>query len=210
MSIIYNSKISDDKIESIVKGFVQRKDAVEVAQLLNISRHTTERIYNLIREAIADASEGPVYLLKLHASNFKGNFPIVGITVTEGGRKIFTRIVGSMSTEMYMNVLKKPQLLSGLISYRDSRNNNFQAWKDGVLTDPKFKVKFVRNLPFNQVRAIHFIPFTSRFFHLYFGVSWSKYNLYLKELEWRYNMNKSISKSEMCSALLRLVGLYSK
>jgi len=118
---LYGSKISCRKFRSILRYFCLEIDAEKTSILVNLNRNTTHRIFNKIRERIAEIceSESPFENgeIELDESYFgarrvkgirgrgaKGKIPVFGML--KRGDKVYTQIINNCSMSELMPIIE--------------------------------------------------------------------------------------------------------
>jgi transposase len=199
--MLKNSKISDYKIKKILKCFCEDLPSIKTARILEINRNTTDRYYNIFREKIAQFSlseQAEFGEFELDESYFgakrirgkrgrgaAGKTPVFGLLKREG--KVFVSIVKSCSREELLPIIKG-KILKGSTIHTD-------GWKayDGLIVNgyDHYRVyhshdEFVRGK--SHVNGIEsFWSFAKRRMAKFNGIASEKFNLYLKECEFRWN-----------------------
>ncbi|MFH1832531.1 MAG: IS1595 family transposase [bacterium] len=200
--MLRNVKISKLKIKKILLHFSEDITASKTAILIGVNRNTVNRYYSLFREEIFKAS---IKELKLLDGEFEcdesyfgakrvrgkrgrgaaGKTPVFGLLKRDG--KVFVTIVKNCSKEELMPIIRG-HVLEGSTVHTD-------GWKayDGLILNgyTHYRVfhsanEFARGK--NHVNGIEsFWSFAKRRLAKFNGVASHKFNLYLKECEFRFN-----------------------
>jgi transposase-like protein len=200
--MLRDAKISNQKIKKLLLHFSEDITASKTAVLVGVNRNTVNRYYTLFREKIYMAS---IEELKLLGGEFEcdesyfgakrvrgkrgrgaaGKTPVFGLLKRDG--KVFVSIVRNCSKEELMPIIKG-HVLEGSTVHTD-------GWKayDGLILNGythhrvhHSKNEFARGK--NHVNGIEsFWSFAKRRLAKFNGVASHKFNLYLKECEFRFN-----------------------
>jgi len=200
--MLRNVKISKQKIKKLLLHFSEDITASKTAILVGVNRNTVNRYYSLFREKIFKVSIAELKLLdgefECDESYFgakrvrgkrgrgaAGKTPVFGLLKRDG--KVFVTIVKSCSKEELMPIIKG-RVLEGSTVHTD-------GWKayDGLILNgyTHYRVfhsanEFARGK--NHVNGIEsFWSFAKRRLAKFNGVASHKFNLYLKECEFRFN-----------------------
>lgn len=200
--MIRSQKISDYKVKKILLCFSLDFTATKTAQFLGLNRKTVDRYYNLFREKIMQASCEEIRQLdgeiELDESYFgarrvrgkrgrgaAGKTPVFGLLKRSG--KVFVSVVKNCSKEELLPIIQG-RILEGSIVHTD-------GWKayDGLILNGydhyrvyHSKNEFARGK--NHVNGIEsFWSFAKRRLVKFNGIVSHKFNLYLKECEFRFN-----------------------
>ena len=201
MTIKY-AKISNKLIKQILKYFCLELTAVQAAKLLSLNRRTIDRYYQIFREQIAQYQEDTLrkmsgeieidesYFGSRHRGDKRGRsterkIPVVGILKRNG--KVYTQIIPDVSRKSLLPIIAK--------LVEKSRSNVYtDKWKsyDGLVLNgyKHYRInhseEFARN--HNHINGIEsFWSYVKRKMRKHNGVSRSKFCLYLKEAEFRFN-----------------------
>ena len=195
------SKLSTYKIKKILKCFCEDLASIKTAKILGFNRNTTDRYYNIFREKIGRFSlskKAELGEFELDESYFgakrirgkrgrgaAGKTPVFGVLKRDG--KVFVSIVKNCSKKELMPIIKG-KILEGSTIHTD-------GWKayDGLILNgyTHHRVyhshdEFARGK--SHVNGIEsFWSFTKRRLAKFNGVASDKFNLYLKESEFRFN-----------------------
>jgi transposase len=196
------SKLSTYKIKKILKCFCEDIPSTKTAKLLSLNRRTIDRYYNLFREKILCASMKEMEVIsgeiELDESYFgtrrvrgkrgrgaAGKTPVFGLLKRDG--KVFVTIVKNCSREELIPIIQG-RVLEGSKIHTD-------GWKayDGLILNGydhyrvhHSKDEFARGK--SHVNGIEsFWSFAKRRLAKFNGIASHKFNLYLKECEFRFN-----------------------
>jgi len=200
------SKLSKYKIKKILKLFCEDISAVKSANILGLNRKTIDRYYNIFREKIVRASIDEMKCLggefELDESYFgakrvrgkrgrgaAGKTPVFGLLKRDG--RVFVSIVKNCSRDEIMPIIKG-HILEGSTIHTD-------GWRayDGLILNgyDHYRVHHSAN-EFSRgkchVNGIEsFWSFAKRRLAKFNGIASHKFNLYLKECEFRFNYRGS-------------------
>jgi transposase len=215
--MIRYSKLTSYQVKKILNLFCEDLIAGKAANLLFLNRKTVDRYYNLFREKIM------AYSLVEMGKRIKGEFeldesyfgakrvrgkrgrgaagktPVFGLLKRNG--KVFVEVVDNCSREQLMPIIKG-KILSGSTVYTD-------GWKayDGLILNgyDHYRIfhshnEFARGK--NHVNGIEaFWSFAKRRLAKFNGIASHKFNLYLKECEFRFNFRNDDLYAIMLSIL---------
>ena len=217
--MLRNIKISKQKIKKLLLHFSEDITASKTAILVGVNRNTINRYYSLFREEIFKASIAELKLLdgefECDESYFgakrvrgkrgrgaAGKTPVFGLLKRDG--KVFVIIVKSCSKEELMPIIKG-HVLEGSTVHTD-------GWKayDGLILNGynHYRVfhsanEFARGK--NHVNGIEsFWSFAKRRLAKFNGIASHKFNLYLKECEFRFNYRND----NLYGKLLEVIGKF--
>lgn len=200
---IIRSRISEKKFREILRLFSLDIEAKKVAEITRISRPTINKIFDKIRERIAEDCEENSPLgegeIELDESYFgakrvrgkrgrgaKGKTPVFGMLKRDG--KVYTQIIKNCSIAEIMPILEEKAYKNSTI-YTDG----FRTY-DGLVNygyKQHFRVKHSDNEFANGRNHINGIE---NFWGLckvrlsrFRGIHKHKFYLHLKECEWRFN-----------------------
>lgn len=200
---IIRSRISEKKFREILRLFSLDIEAKKVAEITRISRPTINKIFDKIRERIAEDCEENSPLgegeIELDESYFgakrvrgkrgrgaKGKTPVFGMLKRDG--KVYTQIIKNCSIAEIMPILEEKASKNSTI-YTDG----FRTY-DGLVNygyKQHFRVKHSDNEFANGRNHINGIE---NFWGLckvrlsrFRGIHKHKFYLHLKECEWRFN-----------------------
>lgn len=199
--LIKYSRVSNELIEEAIKYFALEVPSLKASKILKVNRHTTDKLYNHIREKIVEHSNKQTPLgfgeHEVDESYFgghrKGNrgrgaagkVAVFGILKRNG--KVFTTPVTDVTKKTLRQIIKQ-QVDEGSVIYSDS----FKAY-DGLITDgyKHYRINHAKEFARrkrNHINGIeNFWGFAKTKLRRYNGVSRSKFFLYLKEMEFRFN-----------------------
>ena len=214
--IIKNSKLTNRQIRKIIEYFVLELTSVQTSKQLQINRHTTDRIYQIIREGIASYQEknqtffsGEVELDEsyfggkrkyLRGRSVKQKVPVFGILKRNG--KVYTQIVPDVSRATLMKIVRTKVVPESVI-YTDS-------WKsyDGLIIDGYKHYRINHHKEFTRGKRNHingiesFWSYAKRKLVKHYGIPPEKFYLYLKELEFRFNHRKHPTLAKLIEKIL--------
>ena len=195
------------KIKKILKCFCEDLPSSKTAEILDLNRRTTDRYYNIFREKIARFSleeakfSGEVEIDESYfgarrvrgkrGRGAAGKTPVFGILKRDG--KVFVTIVKDCSREELLPIIQG-KVLEGSTIHSD-------GWRayDGLILNgyDHYRVhhgknEFVRGK--SHINGIEsFWSFAKRRLSKFNGIASSKFNIHLKECEFRFNYrNKNI------------------
>jgi transposase len=201
--MIRSSKLSSYVIKKILLMFCEDLTATKASKLLDLNRKTVDRYYTLFRTKIMryssiEIGENGPGEFELDESYFgakrvrgkrgrgaAGKTPVFGLLKRDG--KVFVSIVKNCSKDQLMPIIKG-KILEGSTIYTD-------GWKayDGLILNgyDHYRI-FHSNNEFargkNHVNGIEaFWSFAKRRLAKFNGIASHKFNLYLKECEFRFN-----------------------
>jgi transposase len=208
-------RLSKYKVKKILECFCIDIPASKTALLLNYNRHTIERYFNIFREHILEISHQEIIKfsgeIELDESYFgarrvrgkrgrgaAGKTPVFG--VLKRGEKVFLTVVKSCSKQELMPIIQG-QILEKSTIYTD-------GWKayDGLILNgyDHYRVfhshnEFARGkCHVNGIES--FWSYAKRRLAKFNGIPSHKFILYLKECEFRFNMQSNLFK-ELCKTL---------
>ena len=199
--MLKNAKLSTYKIKKILKCFCADLPSTKTAEILGFNRKTTDRYYNIFREKIAKYSlsqKAEFGEFELDESYFgakrvrgkrgrgaAGKTPVFGVLKRDG--KVFVTVVKNCSRDQLLPIIKG-KILEGSTIHTD-------GWRayDGLILNgyDHYRVfhshdEFVRGK--SHVNGIEsFWSFAKRRMSKFNGIASDKFNLYLKESEFRFN-----------------------
>ncbi|MEK9194513.1 MAG: IS1595 family transposase [Patescibacteria group bacterium] len=198
--LIKGSRLPNRVVRKLIGFFALEIPAVRAAREVGANRHSAERVYDLIREAIVAECEREAPLsgeVEVDESYFgghrKGNrgrgaagkVAVFGLLKRNG--RVYTRPVPDVSRAILRLIIKQ-KVPEGSTIYSDS----FRSY-DGLLTDGyrHYRInhgrgEFARKK--NHINGIEsFWAFAKNKLRRYYGVRRSHFFLYLKEMEFRFN-----------------------
>ena len=210
------SKIKNFKVKKILKCFCEDLPATKTASLLQLNRKTIDRYYNIFREKILRASIKETEVIsgeiEVDESYFgakrirgkrgrgaAGKTPVFGLLKRDG--KVFVSVVKNCSKEELLPIIQG-HILEGSTVHSD-------GWKayDGLILNgyDHYRVhhsedEFARGK--SHVNGIEsFWSFAKRRLAKFNGVASHKFNLYLKESEFRFNYRNKNFYDKMLEVL---------
>ncbi len=221
---LFRSHISNKKTRQIIRLFTEDLTATQIANLTKINRNTINRILNHIRLVLVDYSlatsplDGEVeidesYFGPRRVKGMRGRgagSKIIVFGLLKRGNEVYTQIVPNASREALKHIITA-RIEPGSVVYSD-------GWKsyDGLVdwgykkhyrvnhgsnefvsrTNPKNHINGIEN--FWGVAKVRLVKFR--------GLKHDRFNIYLKECEFRYN-NRS---KDMYKILLRILKEHNK
>lgn len=208
-------RLSKYRVKKILRHFCEDIPASKTASLLGYNRHTIERYFNIFREHILEYSHQEITKfsgeVELDESYFgarrvrgkrgrgaAGKTPVFGVLKRSG--KVYLTVVKSCSREELLTIIKG-QILEQSTIYTD-------GWKayDGLILNgyDHYRVfhshnEFARGkCHVNGIES--FWSYAKRRLAKFNGIHSSKFILYLKESEFRFNMKDDLFK-KLCEIL---------
>jgi transposase len=198
----FRSRITTTKFRKILFFFCEDESATKTAKYTRINRNTVNKIFDKLRMRIAEISVasalehgefevdesyfGAKRVRGKRGRGAAGKTPVFGILKREG--KVYVNIVKNAKREQLMPIIQG-KILEGSTIYSD-------GWKsyDGLILNGydhyrvyHSKDEFVRGKA--HVNGIEsFWSFTKRRLAKFNGLTDDKFNLHLKESEFRWNM----------------------
>ncbi len=200
---IKHTHISESKFGQLLKLFCEDLTAAQVSELIGIERKTVNRIFQLLRERILALAEKESYFstgeIEVDESYFGakrvrgkrgrgagGKMKIFGMK--KRGEKVYTQIVSNCSANEVVSIIKKLAPKESTI-YSDE-------WKayDGLVNagyKKHYRVTHCKDIFANGRAHVNGIEnfwgvAKSRMIKMR-GIRREKFNLHLKETEWRFN-----------------------
>ena len=199
--MLKQSKITKYKQKKNLRCFCEDIPSIKTAKILELNRNTTDRYYNIFREKIAaySLSQKPeLGEFELDESYFgakrvrgkrgrgaAGKTPVFGILKRNG--KVYVTVVKNCSKVQLMPIIEG-RIIEGSTIHTD-------GWKayDGLILNGydhyrvyHSKDEFVRGK--SHINGIEsFWSYAKRRLSKFNGVASHKFNLYLKESEFRFN-----------------------
>jgi transposase-like protein len=205
-------------VKKILKCFCEDLPAIKTASLLQLNRKTVDRYYNIFREKMLRASIKEMEVIsgeiEVDESYFgakrvrgrrgrgaAGKTPVFGLLKRDG--MVFVSIVKNCSKEELMPIIQG-HVLEGSTVHSD-------GWRayDGLILNGydhyrvhHSKDEFARGK--SHVNGIEsFWSFAKRRLAKFNGIASHKFNLYLKESEFRFNYRNSNLYDKMLEILSR-------
>lgn len=198
--MIEKSKISIYKQKKILKCFCEDIPSTKTAKILGLNRNTTDRYYNLFREKIArysltqkpesgefeldESYFGAKRVRGKRGRGAAGKTPVFGILKRDG--KVYVTVVKKCSKKQLMPIIEG-KILEGSTIHTD-------GWKayDGLILNGydhyrvyHSKDEFARGK--SHINGIEsFWSFAKRRLSKFNGIASQKFNLHLKECEFRF------------------------
>lgn len=195
------SKLRNRVLNEVIKYFVLEVPASRAARELGVHRHTVKRIYTLIRERIARFCEEEASFTfgehEVDESYFGGKrkgmrgrgaakkVTVFGILKRNG--RVYTTPVPDVSRSTLWEVIHR-KVPEGSTIYSDS----FSSY-DGLITEGyrHYRINHDREFARGKRRHINgienFWGFAKTKLRRYYGVPRSRFFLYLREMEFRFN-----------------------
>ena len=213
--LIPNSKLTNRQISKIIDLFILEVPALRAARALKVNRHSTERIYTVIRICLArecDSMSPFTGEVEVDESYFggkrKGNrgrgaagkVPVFGILKRNG--KVYTKIVNDVSRDTLRKIIRS-QVVPKSVVYSDS----FRSY-DGLVLDGFKHYRINHNKEFvrkrNHINGIeNFWGYAKTKLKRYYGIDRKRFNLYLKEMEFRFNHRKEQNLANLIKKIIR-------
>ena len=203
--IVRNSKLSNRQLNELMRYFALEVPASRAARELQVHRHTADRIYTHIRQALARDCEKQNPLGKgeheIDESYFggqrkgrrgrgaAGKVAVFGILKRSG--RVYTRPVPDVKAKTLKSIIRQ-QIATGSVVYSDS----FRSY-DGLITDGYKHYRINHDKEFAQGKRKHingienFWGFAKTKLRRYYGIPRERFFLYLKEMEFRFNHRHS-------------------
>ena len=211
--LIKNSKLSNRQISKLIDFFVLEVPASKTAGVLEINRHSAERIYQIIRFSLARECEkefsftGEVEVDESYFGGHRkghrgrgaaGKVPVFGLLKRKG--RVYTRIVNDVTRETLRKVIRTKVIPKSII-YSDS----FRSY-DGLVLDGFKHYRIDHGETFvkrkrNHINGIeNFWGYAKTKLKRYYGIDRKYFYFYLKEMEFRFN-----HRSENLGLLIRKI-----
>ncbi len=199
--IIPRSKISNRQLNELIRYFVLEVPGSRAARETSINRHTADRVYTVIRKCIVIACEKEAPFgggeHEIDESYFgghrKGNRgrgaagKVVVFGILKRNGRVYTTPVPDVSAATLRAIIHK-KIPEGSTIYSDS----FRSY-DGLITDGyrHYRINHDKNFAQGKRRHINgienFWGFAKTKLRRYYGINRSRFFLYLKEMEFRFN-----------------------
>jgi len=198
--LIKNSKLTNRQINKLINFFVLEVSANKAARALNINRHSAERAYTLIRINLAIECEkhspfgGEVEIDESYFGGFRkgnrgrgaaGKVPVFGLLKRKG--KVYTKIVDDVSRDTLRKIIRTKVIPESVV-YSDG----FRSY-DGLVLDgfKHYRVRHEKTFVSrkrNHINGIeNFWGYAKTKMKRYYGINRTRFYLYLKEMEFRFN-----------------------
>ena len=202
--LIKNSKLTNRQLNELVRYFALEVPASRAAKVMNINRHSAERIYQVIRRCLARECElhsplgGEVECDESYFGGRRkgprgrgaaGKVPVFGLLKRNG--KVYTRIVEDVSRKTLRQIIRTKVVPESVI-YTDS----FRSY-DGLVLDgfKHYRINHQKCFAMgkrNHINGIeNFWGYAKTKLKSYYGVSREHFYFYLKEMEFRFNHRKA-------------------
>jgi len=215
--LIKKSKLANSQIRKIIRYFALELTSLQCAKELGINRHTTDRIYEIIRASIAyhceteqDILNGEVELDESYfggkrkyerGRSVKQKVPVFGLLKRKG--KVYTQIIPDVSRETLIKIIRKKVDINSIV-YTDS-------WRsyDGLILDgyKHYRINhgkgiFAKNKK-NHINGIEsFWSYAKRKLVKHYGIPPARFYLYLKEIEFRFNHRDCQNLAQLIEKML--------
>ncbi len=214
--LIKNSKLSNYQLRKIIKYFALEITSSRTSRELNLNRHTTDRIYEMIRIFIAEYEEANQTFfngeVELDESYFGGKrkyergrsvkhkVPVFGILKRNG--KVYTQIVPDVKRETLIRIIRTRVIPKSVI-YTDS-------WRsyDGLIIDGYRHYRINHQKQFAQNKKNHingiesFWSYAKRKLVKHYGIPPKRFYYYLKEIEFRFNNRHCLDLAKLIEKIL--------
>jgi transposase len=201
--LIRNSKLTNRQLNELVKYFALEVPASRAAKVMQINRHSAERVYHVIRRCLARECElhsplgGEVECDESYFGGRRkgprgrgaaGKVPVFGRLRRNG--KVYTRIVEDVSRKSLRQIIRT-KVVPESVSYTDS----FPSY-DGLVLDGFRHYRINHQECFAMSKRQHingienFWGYAKTKLKSYYGVSREHFYFYLKEMEFRFNNRK--------------------
>jgi transposase len=202
--LVKNSKLTNRQLNELVKYFALEVPASRAAKVMNINRHSAERIYHIIRRCLARECElespfgGEVECDESYFGGRRkgprgrgaaGKVPVFGLLKRKG--RVYTRIVEDVSRQTLRRIIKTKVVPESVI-YTDS----FRSY-DGLVLDgfKHYRINHQECFAMSKRQHINgienFWGYAKTKLKSYYGVSRQRFYFYLKEMEFRFNHRKA-------------------
>jgi transposase len=214
--LIRNSKLTNRQLNELVKYFALEVPASRAANVMQVNRHTAERVYQIIRRCLARECElnsplgGEVEADESYFGGRRkgprgrgaaGKVPVFGLLKRNG--KVYTRIVEDVSRKTLRQIIKTKVVPESVI-YTDS----FRSY-DGLVLDGFRHYRINHQKCFatgkrNHINGIeNFWGYAKTKLKSYYGVSREHFYFYLKEMEFRFNHRKAANLAALIKKTVR-------
>ncbi|HEY0080078.1 MAG TPA: IS1595 family transposase [Pyrinomonadaceae bacterium] len=198
-----NSKLTNRQLNELIRYFALEVPASRAANVMQINRHSAERVYHIIRRCLARECElhsplgGEVECDESYFGGRRkgprgrgaaGKVPVFGLLKRNG--KVYTRIVEDVSRKTLRQIIRTKVVPDSVI-YTDS----FRSY-DGLVLDGFKHYRINHQKCFavgkrNHINGIeNFWGYAKTKLKSYYGVSREHFYFYLKEMEFRFNHRK--------------------
>lgn len=201
--LIKNCKLTNRQVGKLIDFFALEVPASKAAKIINIHRHSAERIYHIIRFNLARECERRSPFkgeIEVDESYFGGRrkgergrmvatkVPVFGILKRNG--KVYTRIVEDVARYTLHKIIRRKVKPESII-YSD----RFPSY-DGLIAYGYRHYRIDHQKHFGHDRRYHingienFWGYAKTRLRRYHGISRKYFYLYLKEVEFRFNHRK--------------------
>lgn len=192
---IKGSKLSNKQIGRLVDYFALEVPALKAASILDINRHSAERVYNVIRMTLAAECERESPLSSLTAPGAAAPpandavVPVFGIIMRCG--RAYTTQLASITAETMKRLVRyhtipppgdEPVDFGHFDALAIGGTKHFLIRRGGEGATSGGKRR--------PASADNFWSYVKTKLNRYYGVSGPHFNIYLKEMEFRYNHRK--------------------
>jgi transposase len=213
--LIKNSKLTNRQLNQLIKYFALEVPASRAAKVMQINRHSAERVYQVIRRCLARECElhsplgGEVECDESYFGGRRkgprgrgaaGKVPVFGLLKRNG--KVYTRIVEDVSRKTLRQIIKTKVVPESVI-YTDS----FRSY-DGLVLDGFKHYRINHQECFamskrNHINGIeNFWGYAKIKLKSYYGVSRGHFYFYLKEMEFRFNHRKATNLAALIKKIV--------
>jgi transposase len=214
--LVKNSKLTNRQLNELVKYFALEVPASRAAKVMNINRHSAERVYQIIRRCLARECErhnplgGEVECDESYFGGKRkgkrgrgaaGKVPVFGLLKRNG--KVYTRIVEDVSRKTLRQIIKTKVVPESII-YTDS----FRSY-DGLVLDGFKHYRINHQECFATSKRQHingienFWGYAKTKLKSYYGVNRGHFYFYLKEMEFRFNHRKAANLAAEIKKIVR-------
>lgn len=215
--LIKNSKLTDRQTRKIIESFVLELTSIQTAGHLGLNRHTTDRVYQIIRKKIAHYQENTQTFFKgvvemdesyfggkrkyLRGRSVKQKVPVFGILKRNG--KVYTQIVPDVSRDTLRKIIRTKVAPESII--------HTDSWRsyDGLILDgyKHYRInhcqKFAGMSKRNHINGIEsFWSYAKNKLNRHYGIPAKRFYYYLKELEFRFNNRDCTNLAKLIEKIL--------
>jgi transposase len=213
--LIKNSKLTNRQLNELIKYFALEVPANRAAKVMQINRHSAERVYQVIRRCLARECElhnplsGEVECDESYFGGRRkgprgrgaaGKVPVFGLLKRNG--KVYTRIVEDVSRKTLRQIIKTKVVPESVI-YTDS----FRSY-DGLVLDgfKHYRINHQECFALNKRNHINgienFWGYAKIKLKSYYGVNREHFYFYLKEMEFRFNHRKAANLAALIKKIV--------
>lgn len=214
--LVKNSKLTNRQINELIKYFALEVPASRAAKVMNINRHSAERLYHVIRRCLARECElespfgGEVECDESYFGGRRkgprgrgaaGKVPVFGLLKRKG--RVYTRIVEDVSRKTLRQIIKTKVVPQSVI-YTDS----FRSY-DGLVLDGFKHYRINHQECFATSKRQHingienFWGYAKTKLKSYYGVSRGHFYFYLKEMEFRFNYRETADLAALIKKIIK-------